>query len=172
MPEELQDLNTGIGELDKRIKREEEKETALAAARAGLNAPHEPGETLQELKAAREQLLEDKKHLEFADKHEPVFDELADLSESEREHVAKTGKTKDGRFFHDKDGHRVREDVAKELAQSYIHGGGRLSWEVSELGKVVEKILHDVTSAVTGTIKSMFMGSSGGEKGDEQTFSE
>ncbi|MEK7170403.1 MAG: hypothetical protein AAB767_03890 [Patescibacteria group bacterium] len=173
VPEELQDLNTGIGELDKRIKREEEKETALAAARAGLNAPHEPGETLQELKAAREQLLEDKKHLEFADKHEPVFDELADLSESEREHVAKTGKTKDGRFFHDKDGHRVREDVAKELAQSYIHGGGRLSWgSLRKLGKVVEKILHDVTSAVTGTFKSMFTGSRNNENGDVQSFTE
>lgn len=171
--QELHDVNADIGEVDKRIAKEKEKETALGNVRASLGASHETGETLKELEAAREQLIEDKRHLEFADRHETVFDELSGLSESEREHVAKTGKTRDGRFFHDKDGNRVREDVAKELAQSYIHGGGRLTWgSLRKLGKVVEKILHDVTSAVTGTVKSMFMGSSGGEKGDGQAFAE
>ncbi len=170
---ELHDLKADIGELDTRIARKKEEEAALGNVRASLGTPHEAGDTLKELEAAREQLLEDKRHLEFAEKHETVFDELSGMSESEREYVAKTGKTKDGRFLHDKDGKRVQEDVAKELAHSFNAGGGRLTWgSLRKLGKVVEKILHDVTSAVTGTIKSMFMGSSGGEKGDEQTFSE
>lgn len=169
--QELQDVNADIGELDKRIAKEKEKETALESVRAGLKAPHETGDELKRLEAAREQLLEDKKHLEFAEKHENIFNDFSQPSGSDPEHVAKTGRKKDGSLFHDKYGNEVREDVAKELAQSYIHGGGRLTWgSLRKLGKVVEKILSDVTVAFTDTVKSMFTGSSGGEKGDEQAF--
>ncbi|KKW11710.1 MAG: hypothetical protein UY50_C0008G0036 [Parcubacteria group bacterium GW2011_GWA2_49_9] len=162
--QELHGINADIGELDKRIARKKEEEAALGNARAKLGAPHEAGEELKELEAAREKLIEDKRNLEFADKHEPVFDELSNLSESEREHVAQTGRTKDGRFFHDKDGKRVREDVAKELAESYIAGGGRLTWgSLRKLGKVVERILKDIT----GVVKGIFRGGEG-----EQTFAE
>jgi len=172
VPQELHEVNANIAELDKRIARKKEEETALGNVRAGLDVPHETGSTLTQLEAARKRLEEEKRRLEFADMHEPAFDELSDLSSSEQEYIAKTGKTRDGRSLHDKNGERVRENVAKELAHTYMRGGGHLTLkDLRKLEKVADKVLHDVTSAFTGTVKSMFMGSPNPKKGDEQSFS-
>ena len=137
--------------VEQLISKEREKEDALGAVRAELGTPHESGTLLRKLEEVQEKLAREHEQVKLVDKYENVFDEFSRLSHAERARVLKTGKTRDGKYFHDKYGARVRTDVTKELARVFIDGGGRITWgSLRRLRQVVDKILKDVTAAFTG----------------------
>ncbi len=137
--------------VDELIAKAEVEERALAGTRAGLGIPHQGGQ-LAELKEVKKRLDEDQHHIELAAEHEHTLDSLSEFSSEEREHIAKTGRTKEGEYLHDKHGKRLHADLAKELAHMYIRNGGpHMNWgDVLKLGEVADKILHDIVSVVKG----------------------
>ncbi len=147
--------------VDKRLEqvatlkeKEKEKDEKLGAVRQDLGVPHENGETLKELEEAEKRLKEEQRQLELAGEYNDVLDSFSDLSTDEIRHIAETGKTKKGESIHNKYGKEIHSDVAKELARMHGKGGRRVTWrEIQELGKVVDRILHDVVSAVKGMFK-------------------
>lgn len=150
-----------LEQVAKLIEKEKEKEQPLGAVRQGLGIPHDGGETLKKLEEAKEKLEEEQRHIELASEYNDVLDSFSDLSGEEVRHIAETGKTKKGGSIRNKYGKEIHSNLAKELAHMHSQGGRRVTWrEIRELGKVVDRILHDVVLAVKG----MFKGSGGGEE--------
>lgn len=134
--------------LEKVIKARDEQK-ALSSVRSRLGLPDEGGEVLKELEETKERLEEDKQHIEVAEKYENVFSEFGDIDGAKE--AARTGKNKEGKHFRDKYGKKIDTEVAKGLAQSFINGGGKITWQnLKQLGQVVDQILKDIKSAITG----------------------
>lgn len=158
---EREDADKRLRQVSELIEKEKEKTEKLGAVRQGLGVPHEDGGTLKKLEEARETLEEEQRHIELAGEYNDVLNSFSELSREEIEHIVETGKTKKGESIRDKHGKEIHSDVAKELAHIHLNGGRHVTWKALEqLGKVVERILHDVVSAVKG----MFKGARGGEE--------
>ena len=144
------------------IAKEKEKDGALGNVRAELGVAHETGETLKDLEKAREELKAHERNIELAEKYNDVLDSFGDSSKFSREDIqsiAETGKTQKGKSVHDRHGKELHSDLAKELGHMYQNGGRQVTWgDLAQLGKIVDKILHDVVSVVKG----IFKGTGGG----------
>ncbi len=150
-------------QITKLLEKEREREHSLQGTRAELGVPHENGETLKKLEEAKEQIEENQHEIELAGEFNDVLDSFGDMSSEEREHIARTGKKKNGESIYDKNGKAIGGDLAKELAHLYGKGGRRVTWrELQQLGKVAERLLKDAVSI----IKGIFTGSD-----EEQSFS-
>ena len=158
---EREDVTENLGRVATLIEKEKEQNEKLSAVRQDLGVPHESKETLQKLEEARKTLEEEQRHIELAGEYNDVLDSFSELSREEMEHIAETGKTKKGESIRSKYGKEIHSDVAKELAHMHLCGGRHVTWQaLDKLGKVVDRILHDVVSAV----KRMFKDSGGGEE--------
>ena len=152
--EERDTVKARLEQVNRLIEKEKKRDDSLGAVRQGLDAPHEKGGTLKELEKAKEQLEEDARHIELAATYNDTLDSFSDFSHEEREHIEKTGKTRSGEHLHDKHGKRIESDVAKELAHLYSSGGRRMTWGATRrLSQVVDRVLHDVVSAVKGIFR-------------------
>ncbi|MDO8620172.1 MAG: hypothetical protein Q7R64_02385 [bacterium] len=149
--EERETVEAQLKQVDKLIEKEKEKEGPLATIRGELGSPHKAGDTLKKLEEAKEKLEEDQKHIERASEYNHTLEELHGYSDEEREHIAKTGKKRDGTYLKDKHDQKVDSHLAKELAHLYQKGGRRMTWGATRrLGQVADQILKDVKGAIKG----------------------
>ena len=173
---EREEIDNKLGEVTKLIESEEAKEHPLSAARGELGIKHSDGEALSKLKEAKKKLEEQKHDIELAGQFNEVLDGFGDMSSEERAHIAETGKNLKGESLRDTYGNKIRSDVAKELAHLYQKGGRHVTWgQLKKLGKVAERILLDVTTALKDTVKSIFGGKTSerrGVEGEEQAHAE
>ena len=173
MPEELQDLNTGIGELDKRIKREEEKKPRSRRHGPGLTLRTNPERRYKSLKRHASNCLRTRSILSSRISTNPSLTSsptFQSRSESmsrrrERQKTAAFSMIKMGIGYGRMSRKSLRNPtfMAEDVSHGEVSGNSEKWWK---------KILHDVTSAVTGTVKSMFTGSRNNENGDIQSFTE
>ncbi|MDO8593924.1 MAG: hypothetical protein Q7R93_00195 [bacterium] len=143
--------------LDVLIEKEKERERALGDARGGLGIPHEKGDTLKKLEAAKEELEEDARHVELASEYNEVLDSFTSkkISSEERDHIAKTGKMLDGTALK-MHGKEIHSDIAKELGSLHKAGGHRVTWGTLKIiGKVVDRVLNDVVEAAKDLARSL-----------------
>ena len=173
---ELEENSDKYQHITKRIEKLEAKEHPLGAARESLGIKHSDGEALSKLKEAKKELEEQRHEIELAGQFNEVLDGFGDMSSEERAQIAKTGKNLKGESIRDTYGNKIRSDVVKELAHLYQKGGRHVTWgQLKKLGKVAERILLDVTTAVKDTVKSIFGGKTSerrGVEGEEQAHAE
>lgn len=151
---EREGIDKRLEQVTTLIEKEKEESVSLGAVRQDLGVPHESGETLKKLEEAKETLEEEKRHIELASEYNDVLDSFSELSSEEIQHIAETGKTRKREAIRSKYGKEIHADIAKELAHMYKSGGRRVTWrEIQTLGKVVDRILHDMVSAVKGIFK-------------------